>query len=131
MKARAASRLAWSLWGLIVALSGAALVLTFLDRAVVDPVDLIPLVSMPVAAVGYGTGGALIGARRQNRIGWIFCTIALGLVLHAFAWAYNLRGLVAAPGSLPGTTLMAWVRKSVLTFGIAPIPLLLLLFPNG
>ncbi len=131
MKARAASRLAWSLWGLIVALSGAALVLTFLDRAVVDPVDLIPLVSMPVAAVGYGTVGALIGARRQNRIGWIFCTIALGLVLHAFAWAYILRGLVAAPGSLPGTTLMAWVRKSVLTFGIAPIPLLLLLFPNG
>src|SRR5947209_12756386 len=131
MKARAASRMAWSLWGLIVALSGAALLLTFLDRAVVDPIDFVPLVSMPVAAVGYGTVGALISARRRNLIGWIFITIALGFVLHAFSWAYILRGLVAAPGSLPATTLLAWVRKSVLTFAIAPIPLLLLLFPSG
>jgi two-component system NarL family sensor kinase len=131
MKARAASRAAWSLWGLIVALSGSALLLTFLDRAVVDPIDFIPLLSMPVAAVGYGTVGALISARRRNLIGWIFTTIALGFVLHAFSWAYILRGLVAAPGSLPATTLLAWVRKSVLTFAIAPIPLLLLLFPSG
>jgi len=52
-------------------------------------------------------------------------------VLFAFSWAYILRGLLAAPGSLPSIALLAWVRNFVLTFAIAPIPLLLLLFPNG
>src|SRR6266542_6915569 len=131
MKARTTPRAAWALWALIVGLSVATLVLTFLDRAVIDSIDLVPLLSMPIAAVGYGTVGALIGARRQNLIGWIFCTIALGFVLFAFSWAYILRGLLAAPGSLPSIALLAWVRNFLLTFAIAPIPLLLLLFPNG
>ena len=131
MKARTASRAAWSLWYLVVGLSAASFVLTLLNRSVLNPTDTIVLVGTGVAAVGYGTVGALISASRQNRIGWIFCTISLGFALFAFTWTYVIRGLVTAPGSLPGTAYMAWVRTWVLTLALAPIPLVFLLFPNG
>ena len=131
MRARTASRAAWSLWYLIVGLSAASFVLTLLSRSVLDPIDAAVLVGMAIAAVGYGTVGALITASRQNRIGWIFCTIALGFALYAFTWTYVIRGLVTAPGSLPGIAYMAWVRTWVLIFAFAPITLVFLLFPNG
>ena len=132
MKARTASRTAWSLWLLIVGTSAATVVLSTLsNRSRLEGTDLFLIIGMSIAAVGYGTVGALITARRYNRIGWIFFSIALGFGIYCFSWAYVLRGLVISPGSLPGTTLMAWVRTWVLTFAFAPIPLLLLLFPNG
>ena len=132
MKARTASRTAWSLWLLIVGTSAATVVLSTLsNRSRLEGTDLFLIIGMSIAAVGYGTVGALITARRHNRIGWIFFSIALGFGIYCFSWAYVLRGLVISPGSLPGTTLMAWVRTWVLTFAFAPIPLLLLLFPNG
>jgi signal transduction histidine kinase len=132
MKARTASRTAWSLWFLIAGTSAATVVLTTLSNpSRLEGLDLGLIISMSIAAVGYGTVGALITARRHNRIGWIFFSIALGFGIYSFSWAYVLRGLVLSPGSLPGTTLMAWVRTWVLTFAFAPIPLLLLLFPSG
>src|SRR6266516_3589459 len=131
MRARMARRAVWALWALIAGLGGVALVLDFSNRSVVIQADFLVVVGMSVATVAYGTVGALITARRQNRIGWIFCTIALGFGIFAFSWTYVLRGLVTAPGSLPGTTYLAWVRTWVLTFAFAPIPLLLLLFPTG
>jgi signal transduction histidine kinase len=131
MNARLAPRMVWSLWALIAALGGAALVLDFSNRSGVTQPDFLVIGGMSIAAVAYGTVGALIAARRQNRIGWIFCVIALGFGIFAFSWTYVLRGLVTAPGSLPGTTFLAWVRTWVLTFAFAPIPLLLLLFPTG
>jgi signal transduction histidine kinase len=131
MRARTASRAAWSLWYLIVGLSASSFVLTLLTRSILVPTDTAVLVGMAVAAVGYGTVGVLITANRQNRIGWIFCTIALGFALYAFTWTYVIRGLVGAPGSLPGIPYMAWVRTWVLTFAFAPISLVFLLFPNG
>src|SRR5439155_26242897 len=130
MKARTASRAAWLLWSLTAGLSGASLVLTFLNRSVLGGADLVADIGMPVAAVGSGTVGALITARRRNRIGWIFCTIGLGFAVYSFSWGYVIRGLASAPGSLPGTAYLAWAKNRVLNFGIAPIPLLFLLFPD-
>jgi signal transduction histidine kinase len=131
MRARMARRVVGALWALIAGLGGAALVLDFSNRSVVTQADFLVVVGMSVATVAYGTVGALITARRHNRIGWIFCAIALGFGIFAFSWTYVVRGLVTAPGSLPGTTFLAWVRTWVLTFAFAPIPLLLLLFPTG
>jgi hypothetical protein len=101
MKARTASRAAWVLWALTVALSGASLVLTLLNRSVLEGVDLVANIGIPIAAVGYGTVGALITARRRNRIGWIFCTIGLGFAVYAFNWGYVIRGLATAPVRSP------------------------------
>ena len=67
MKARTASRAAWSLWFLIVGLSAASLVLTLLNRSVLGPIDTVVLVGMAVAAVGYGTVGGLIAASRDRK----------------------------------------------------------------
>jgi signal transduction histidine kinase len=131
VKARIARRVVWLLWAGIVGLSGAGFVLTLSNRSVINGGDLTVTVGMCLAAVGYGTVGTLIAARRQNRIGWIFITIALGFGLYAFSWAYVVHGLVTSPGSLRGTTYLAWERSWVLTFAFAPIPLLLLLFPTG
>ena len=124
-----ARRIAWVVGGLVAALSVATLVLAYLDRSVID--DELPLVALPVAALAYGTVGAAITGLRHNRIGWVFCTIGLGFALYAFSWAYVIRGLLADPGSLPGTEYAAWLRSWVSTFAFAPIPLLLLLFPDG
>jgi signal transduction histidine kinase len=130
-KARTASRVIWSVWFVLVGLTGATVFLAIVNRGLLDQQDALVGVAMAVAGVGYGTVGALITARRQNRIGWIFCTIGVGFVLYGFTWGYVVRGLVGAPGALPGIAYLAWVRTWVITLAFAPIPLLLLLFPDG
>ena len=66
MKARTAPRAVWSLWAVIAGLSVAALALTALDRSVIDQGDVLVQVGMSLAALGYGTVGAMIAAHRQK-----------------------------------------------------------------
>jgi len=131
MRERSASRVAWATWLIIVVFVAASLVLTVLNWRHILRSDLPIFLGMPVAALGYGTIGALITARRRNRIGWLFLVIATGFALFPLSYGYVLRGLISAPGSLPGTSFAAWVRSWVVTLAIAPIPLVLLLFPSG
>ena len=57
-----------SLWALIVVLSAGALVLTVTNWSTTDAQDHIVQFGTSLAGVGYGTVGALIAARRNNRI---------------------------------------------------------------
>lgn len=88
------------------------------------------------AALGtltFATVGLLVAARVPgNRIGWLFGALGLGFGLTYVAGEYALRGLVVAPGSLPGALWLAWLQGW--SFGLvfpAGFCLLLLLFPDG
>ncbi len=136
MSARAASRLAWSLCSLCVALLAARVVLLVLNK------------DTTLATGGWGTAnyafillviilaftlvGALISSRLPaNPIGWICLTIGLILALEAVADGYHVYALQTRPG-LPGGEYMAWLGNWLWAPAIFLTgTFLVLLFPDG
>ena len=103
MTARTAGRLAWSLWGLAMALEVAGILLWLPNHAVLvdrfgTAEDFVPHVFL---VPGYATVGAVIAARSRNRVGWLFLAFGLLAALISFTGPYYVRGVVIAPGSLP------------------------------
>ncbi len=82
--------------------------------------------------VGYGTVGAFVTARTSgNPIGWLMMTVAAAFVLAGLSDEYASYAYVTEPGSLPGASLALWLSNWVFIGVVAPIPFILLLFPNG
>jgi len=82
--------------------------------------------------VGYGTVGAFVTARTSgNPIGWLMITVAGAFVLAGFSDEYASYAYVTEPGSLPGASFALWLSNWVFIGVVAPIPFILLLFPNG
>jgi signal transduction histidine kinase len=121
-------------------LAGSLFGLTFL---IIVPAAILPLTGQPTAedwlltpvfVAGTGacaTVGALVASRRpRNPIGWLFCVIGLVAALSGFGDEYVTRGL-SNPGSLPGTTFLAWVLGWAYVPGLASVPMVFLLFPTG
>ena len=78
------------------------------------------------------TIGALV-VRRQpgNRIGWLFLALGGLSELWAFSQGWATYGIVTSPGSLPFTTLAAWVYQWSLAVGLVLFIPIFLLFPDG
>ncbi|HEX2742579.1 MAG TPA: hypothetical protein VHM69_19220 [Rubrobacter sp.] len=138
MSARTASRLAWSLAALAVAMFGAAVVLYVLTPSDNSPGDWFSVRALSdalgfVAFLAFPLVGALIASRRpDNPIGWICLADGLLWMVLAVTDQYSIYGL-ASPGSVPfpvavGTIGNQWLWVS--TVGLLGI-YLLLLFPNG
>jgi hypothetical protein len=130
---RTAARLAWSLWGLAMALEVAAIPLWLANHAVLltrfgTAEDFDPHVFL---APGYATVGAVIAARQRNRIGWLFLAFGLLAALHSFDNAVFVRGGIVTPGSLPAVGVVGWVGLVLWPSGFLFLCLLLLLFPDG
>src|SRR2546428_12211850 len=107
MTARTAARLAWSVWAAMVAclVGGVSLLLVNVG---IDHEDLGVVVILTVAALSSGTVGVLIASRRPgNPIGWIFGGASLLMMVAFLAGEYAVRGLVTAPGTLPGVSVAA------------------------
>ena len=86
-----------------------------------------------VLGIAFPAVGVLIAARRpENRIGWLFCSIAVVFATLNFASLYADRALRAEPGSLPAGDWMEWVGNwgYAPSFGLLGV-FLLLLFPDG
>ena len=103
MTARTAARVAWSLWGLAMALEAAGILLWLSNQTILverfgTAEEAVPQVFL---VPGYATVGAVIAARSRNRIGWLFLAFGLDAALLTFANPYYMRGTVIAPGSLP------------------------------
>jgi hypothetical protein len=135
MSPRTAARLAWSLAGIGVI---AVLLDIFLrlitpreslpELAQTEPIDLLDNLS----AIGLPLLGGLVASRRpKNPLGWLFLAAGLGLGLANLGTIYAARGLVAEPGSLPGSLLLGWFSNWCWTLGVGSLPLLTLLFPTG
>ncbi len=128
MRSRTASRLAWTVCLLSLALSACAVVLAVLNGSDVDAV------SFPLAMTASAVVGGLVASRRpQNPIGWFFLGGAVCFALTSFAAGYaTYDGLPTAPGALPGAQAMAWLLSWL---WVPSVMLLLcfvpLYFPDG
>jgi hypothetical protein len=79
----------------------------------------------------YAAVGALVVARTRHVIGWLLLAIAISFPALGLTEQYALRGLVTAPGSLPGTTVVGLSTLVVAGVTTTSITLILLLFPTG
>jgi hypothetical protein len=128
VKARTATRLAWSICALCVVGTIGGIVLGVLNghSHLDDAATAVALLSYPVV-------GALIAARQpHNLVGWALCAVGLCFTLALAGDPYARYALLTAPGSLPGGVWVAWAG----TMAFAPIftlvvVLLPLLFPTG
>ena len=110
MTSRTASRLAWAIGIVSIALMIGALALMYIDRGTELPTTDVAVASswnfanvlnsaVNIAATCFGI---LLASRRpKNPIGWLFLTAGLTLGISAFGTAYGLHALLVEPGSLP------------------------------
>ncbi|NIK57789.1 hypothetical protein [Kribbella shirazensis] len=120
MSARAARRLAWSLFGLFVALAAAAPVLV----AVRDGNASDALVA---TGIGFALVGALIASRQPaNAVGWLLLVAAVALGLDTLMSVYVGRA------TLPGAAWAGWLSSWLLFVWLyLPALFLALVFPAG
>jgi hypothetical protein len=76
------------------------------------------------------TGALLATKRPGNPIGWLFLVVGLGFTLSFACEEYAYRALVLQP-ELPAGIWAAWVSQWVFLLWLGPLPLVLLLFPDG
>ena len=135
MTHHATARLAWSLWGLSVALTALFVALVFVSRTSPGPLeyDTTPLLTALWVGLAllFPTLGALIASRQPaNTIGWLFCSTGVVLATGLCNHLYADYALFNRPGSVPGGELAAWAASWLLPVGLFVTPIFLLyLFP--
>jgi hypothetical protein len=129
--ARTASRLAWSLWTLSVALTALSLSLLALIRF--HPGTHIFDWWLGNATIVIDvTVGAIVASRRpENPVGWLLCLSGVAVSTSSFTSEYAIYALLAEPGSLPAGEAMAWIASWMLPIMSALQVSYLLLFPTG
>jgi hypothetical protein len=131
-----AAGVAWALWTLAVLGLAATAWCDRLLRQVGRP-ELAQLrgggVAMVLSAVSAATAGAVLASRRpRHPVGWLL--LAFGLVPQALSGAaegYARYGLLARPGTLPGTEQLATLASATFIPGLSLIAFILLLTPTG
>jgi len=132
MSTHAATRLAWSIGLFALASAAAAVVLLALNVPTFEQFLSGYSLGDSVLGASFATVGALIASRRpENPVGWIFLTIGLSQGFDSLDTQYAEYALVTHPGSLPGGTLMNWLKSWTWAPGAGLLPLSLLLFPTG
>lgn len=133
---RRTSWLVWILWAVVMLLPLSSTALRLIDWSVARPRNfwqVMFLVSGFGLYLTYPLVGALVAARQpRNPIGWLLSAVGLVLGVSNLAGSYALRGLVVAPGSLPGALGMAWLQSWLPFVWFPAIVLsLFVLFPDG
>ena len=136
MSRHTATRMAWALWVISLALAICSFVFIGLgwhardaSGGVVGFSALFPF----AVALTFTTIGALVASRYpENAVGWIFCSVGLVFLTEGLALSYANFALFVRSGSPPGGRVMAWVSAWVGGPGLLGIfAFLLLLFPDG
>ena len=76
-------------------------------------------------------GAVIVAHRSRHLIGWIFCAIGLVGAARSLGGDYAAYALLAAPGSLPGGEVAAWIISWIWVIHHGLFVFLFLLFPNG
>jgi len=85
-----------------------------------------------IMIVGYTTMGALIASRTSgNAIGWLLMMVGLAFLLGGLSDEYLTYAVGHGPEDLPLTTFMGWLSNWIFLSVLFPVPLVLLLFPDG
>ena len=131
MSRRAATRLAWSLWTITVALIALSALLVVLSLS--HP-------NTPVFEWWYGntfvvidaTVGAIVASRRpENTVGWLLCLSGVAVGASTFISQYAIYALLARPHVLPAGEAAAWIASWSLPVMIGLQVSYLTLFPTG
>jgi hypothetical protein len=134
---RTASRVAWSLCAISVALSlggavlAAVMSLRTLPAAAEDPLSM--ALVLPPIALAWAVVGALVGSRRPgNQIAWIYSAIGLGLALLGASAAYFAYAVYGPLAPLPGGRFAAWATEVLFVpcVFIGPVSMFFV-FPDG
>ena len=123
-----AEGVAWSVWGLSLALAVVGAVLWFLNRDLGGAAFVPQLLLVP----GFASVGVVVAVRRRgHRIGWLFLSMGLVAALTGVGFEYAVRAEVTAPGSLPAGWLWAAVAGWMWPLSFAGLGFVLVLFPDG
>jgi class 3 adenylate cyclase len=133
--ARTATRLAWWLCAIALAMLAARLVVVILGAAsplpsgfpapAIQAIEVIGFLGAPIL------GGVIASHRPENRYGWLWCAIGLSLGVTFLAVGYGAYTLVVEPGALPGGVAAAWLSGVLTALDLALLPFVFLLFPDG
>jgi hypothetical protein len=136
MSARAASRLAWALWGVSVVLVALMFVFYLLGLEIpLEDRDRPPVWFVPVMALmllAFSTVGALVASRRPgNSVGWLFCGVGIAAGVGFASQFYADYALVAERGSVSGGSAALWLTKWTIVLVLTALTLFALVFPEG
>ena len=132
MSTRTASKLAWGLCVLSLALTALSLLLLILNLSHPNTHLYEPWLDNTLTAVFYPTVGALVASRRpENPVGWLLCLYGLAISISYSCAEYTIYALLAEPNSLPAGEAMAWIVSWILPIIIGLSAFLYLLFPTG
>src|SRR5918997_5414708 len=128
---RVATRLAWSLWALAVALTGLSLLLLTLNLSYPGTHIFDWWLGNALVVID-ATVGAIVASRRpENPVGWLLCLSSVSVSTSSFASQYAIYALLAEPGSLRAGEVMAWIAAWQLPIMNGLQVSYLLLFPTG
>jgi hypothetical protein len=132
MSYRAASWLAWSLWGLSLTLTVLALLLLALNLSHPHAHIFDSWLDSTLNAVFFSTVGAIVASRRrENLVGWLLCLYGFAQSISHFSAQYAIYALLAQPDLFPAGEAMAWVSSFLLPIIIGFSVFFILLFPTG
>jgi hypothetical protein len=132
MSTQTASKLAWALCVLSLALTALSLLLLVLNLSHPNTHIYAPWLDNTVNTVFFSTVGALVASRRpENPVGWLLCLYGLVISISYSCAEYAIYALLAEPNSLPAGEAMAWIVSWVLPIIIGLSAFLYLLFPTG
>ena len=128
--------MAWTLWGICVALTAAGLAFLVVNGDTRHANSLGSPAFDALFGIGFlafPTVGAAIAVRQPgNAIGWLFLVAGIGAALEDALLGYATYALVRHPGSLPGGAFAALIADAVWLPCVASASLLLfVLFPTG
>src|ERR687897_1065552 len=128
---RVATRLAWSLWALAVALTGLSLLLLTLNLSHPGTHIFDWWLGNALVVID-ATVGAIVASRRpENAVGWLLCLSGVAVSTSSFASQYAIYALLARPDSLPAGEAMAWIASWMLPIMNGLQVAYLMLFPTG
>src|SRR5215207_883253 len=132
MSTRTASKLAWGLCALSLALTALSCLLLILNLSHPNTHLYEPWLDNTLTAVFYPTVGALVASRRpENPVGWLLCLYGLAISISYSCAEYAIYALLAEPNSQSAGEAMAWIVSWVLPIIIGLSAFLYLLFPTG
>jgi hypothetical protein len=134
MRPRRLIRLAWALWGLVLAcLAGSMPFAVANQQGTAEQGGVVIIAIFTAFVVAFSTVGVLIVARQPgNPIGWLLLACAVSYALAGLTNAYASYGRNVGPDELAGVALADAVSQVLFLAGVGlASTFLLLLFPTG
>lgn len=124
------ARLPWVIWTLALVLLGTTLFLSVRNRSFQeDPFFISVAIAM---MLGYASIGAVVASRDpRNALGWLMMWIGIAFIFGGLLDEYATYAYRTVPGGLPFRLAAAWLSNWEIILVVAPIPILLTIFPDG